>query len=64
MIRHGGLLCVFSFTYPIRGAGHVQGIYPQACPDSINSFFAQKRLSSGRIVPTVTLVKGNSTHPT
>ena len=33
MIRHGGLLRSFSFSRPIRGSGHFQGIYPQTCPD-------------------------------
>ena len=33
VIGHGGLLRAFSFARPIRGAEHVQGIYPQACPD-------------------------------
>ena len=28
------MLRVFSFTRPIRGSGHVQGIYPQACPET------------------------------
>ena len=33
MIGHGGLLRAFSFARPIRSSGHVQGIYPQTCPD-------------------------------
>ena len=33
MIGHGGLLRAFSFARPIRGSEHVQGIYPQTCPD-------------------------------
>ena len=28
MIRHGGLLRAFFFARPIRGSGHVWGIYP------------------------------------
>ena len=33
MIWHGGLLRAFSFARPVRGSAHVQGIYPQTCPD-------------------------------
>ena len=33
MIGHGGLLRAFSLARTIRGSGHVQGIYPQACLD-------------------------------
>ena len=33
MIGHGGLLRAFFFARPIRGSGHVQGIYPQTAGD-------------------------------
>ena len=33
MVGHGGLLRAFSFACPVRGSGHVKGIYPQTCPD-------------------------------
>ena len=33
LIGHGGLLRAFSFARPIRGSGHVWGIYRQTCPD-------------------------------
>ena len=33
VIGYGGLLRAFSFAHSIRGSGHVQGIYPQTCPD-------------------------------
>ena len=33
MIGHGGSLRAFSFARPIRGSGHVYGIYPQTARD-------------------------------
>ena len=69
VIGHGGLFRVFSFARPIRGFGHVYGIYPQTCPDGRrlgfryaiycwNSVaFCTTPLSSGRIVPRVTIAR-------
>ena len=60
VIGHGELLRVFSFTHPIRGSVHVfRQIYRQACPNVQRLvFFCSKAapLSSGRIVPRVTMV--------
>ena len=55
VIGHGGLLSVFSFARPIRGSGHVYGIYSQTCPEGRRLGFRAALLSSGRIVPRVTI---------
>ena len=63
MIGHGGLLRAFSFARPIRGSGHVYGIYPQTTGDlgfavqfnAESLAFRAAPLSSGRIVPRVTI---------
>ena len=69
MIGHGGLLRAFSFARPIRGSGHVSGKYPQIWPDDRRLEFSlcnlmlklcgicAAPLSSGRIVPRVTIGK-------
>ena len=49
----------FPYFSPIRGSGHVQGIYPKTCPDGDLGFAVQLNaetpLSSDRIVPRVTI---------
>ena len=65
---HMMLLRAFSFARTIRGSGHVQGIYPQTCPDGRRLWFRcaiqcwnsvafrAAPLTSGRIVPRVTFI--------
>ena len=67
VIRHVGLLRAFPFACPIKGSGHVQGIYLQTCPDGWrlgfcctiycwNSVaFRTAPISSGWIVPRVAI---------